>query len=143
MMVERSPYTQNVGRLLKDLNQATLKLEEISTKPEATKQEINDLIKTLQHFNQILEPSSWEEKKLAPEEMSSSIEKALAAVQLFQSIQSKADRTGQRSVDQAIASLSSVLTLALNTFDKNLRNLKDYKIGRKVEKISESKHADG
>jgi flagellar biosynthesis GTPase FlhF len=141
MMVERSPYIEKMGLLVKDLNQATQQLEEISRKPQATKQELTDLIKVLQHLNKTLDPRFWEEKKLAAEGMSASIERALAAVRLFQSTQpALGNRSGQRNVDQAIASLSSALTAALNTFDKNLRNLKDYKIGRKVEKTGESKH---
>lgn len=141
MMVERPPYTENVTLLLKDLDQAATKLEEMSQKSQATQQDLNDLIKTLQHFNQTLDPNFWEEKRLTSEGISASIERALAAIRLFQSTQpGKEDRSGQRNVDQAIVSLSAALTRALNIFDNNLRNLKDYKIGRKVEKTRESKH---
>ena len=68
--------------------------------------------------------------------MSSSIEKALAALTVFQR------KAGQRDVDQAIASLSASLNAALKSFDSNLKNLKDYKIGKKVEKPGESKQAE-
>jgi hypothetical protein len=130
MMVERSPYIENVGQLIRDLDQATMKLEEINRKPQAvSKQELNDLIKTLQNFNTILDPAFWEDKKLA------------FAIQLFQRYHPERDRTSQRNVDQAITSLFSALNSALNAFDKNLRDLKKYKIGRKVEKSGESKHS--
>lgn len=140
MMVERSPYVENAGQLIQDLEKATTHLEKISQKPQdISKQELDDLIHALSHFNENLDPSFWGEKKLALEGISEKIEKALIASQLFQRISPEKDRSGQRNVDQQIVSLSSALTAALNTFDKNLRDLKKHKIGVKVEKASESK----
>lgn len=140
-MVER-PYVENVGQLMKDLDQATMKLEEINRKPQAvSKQELNDLIKTLQHFNTTLDPDFWEEKKLAFEGMNEKIERALNAIQLFQRYHPEIDSSTQRNVNQAITSLFSALNSLLNDVNKNLMGLKKLKIGRKVEKSGESKHS--
>ena len=76
-----------------------------------------------------------------PEEMKTSIEKALLAIQLFQSNQPGKDKSAQKNVDQAIISLFSSLSIEINALDKHLRNLGDYKIGRKVEKTSEGKRS--
>lgn len=142
MMVERSPYVENMGLLIRDLDQATIKLEEINRKPQAvSKKELDDLIKVLQEFNTTLDPAFWEEKKLVFEGMNEKIEKALNAIQLFQRYHPERDRSNQRNVDQAITSLFASLSTVLNTFDKNLRGLKKYKIGHKVEKSGESKHS--
>lgn len=142
MMVQRSPYTENLGLLMKDLDRATIKLEAINSMPQqASKQEVNDLIKVLHDLNSTLDPSFWEDKKLAPEGMNEKIEKALHEIQHFQRRHPEHDRGGKRNVDQAITSLSSALKEALNVFDKNLRDLKKFKIGRRVEKIGESKQS--
>lgn len=142
MMVEQSPYMKTMGLLLRDLDQATAKLEAINTQSQTfSKQELNDLIHVLQHFNQTFDPAYWEDKKLVPEGMTQKIEKALVASQLFQTSHPTKDRSGQRNVDQAITSLVSALNAALNRFDKNLRNLKDIKFGQRVEKTGESKQS--
>jgi adenylosuccinate lyase len=134
MMVDQSRYVDNVRSLIKDLDQAATKLTEISAKQKISNQEIKDLMSTLKNVNVNLDPSFWEDKKLAPEEMKVTIEKALNASALFQKV-------AQKNVEQAIASLFASLTSTLNDFDKNLRNLKELKIGQKVEKSGESKRA--
>jgi hypothetical protein len=128
-----------VERLMKDLEQATKKLEEINQKPQTTEHELKDLITALQHFNKTL-PASLDDKKLVTEGMgmNKKIETALNAIQVFHRQHPEKDR---RNVDQAIASLSSALMEALNAFDRNLKNLKEYKIGQKVEKTGQSKQS--
>jgi hypothetical protein len=138
MMVERLPYTENVGQLIKDLNQATTKLEEMSRQqPQSVSgQKVADLMAVLTRLNTVLYPKLLEGKKLVPEEINVSIERALQATQLFQSTHPEATRAAQRNVDQAIASLTSSLTAELTRFDKNLKNLKKkFKVGHRVEKI--------
>lgn len=133
-MVDQSRYVGNVGSLKTDLDQAAAKLTEIGGKNTISKKEINELSTILNHVNSNLDPTFWADKKLAPEDMNVTIEKALKALALFQTATTK-------NVDQAIISLVSSLKSTLNAFDQNLRNLKDHKIGRRVEKTGESKHA--
>lgn len=136
MMVEQSHYVDNLGQLLNDLDQAAAKLNEITEKKQAvSKQDLNDLIHALKNFNTTLDPSFWENKKLAPEEgMNTTVEKAIKALDLFK-------RTASKNVEQAIVSLFATLASELNVFDKNLIGLKELKLGRKVEKSGESKRA--
>ncbi len=142
MMVQRSPYTENLGLLMKDLESATTKLEAINSMPQiVSKQELNDLIVVLHHLNDTLDTSFWEDKKLVPEGMNEKIEKAFHEIQHFQRRHPDSNLSGKRNVDQAITSLSSALKEAVNTFDKNLRDLKKFKIGRRVEKSGESKQS--
>lgn len=135
MMVERSPQI-DVGQLMKDLDRATHTLETMSHTPQTvSKQDLNNLIKVLQNVNANLGSSNLEAKKLVPEAMNIKIEKALTAILLFQ--RSHPEGSGvHRNVDQAIVSLSSSLNAVLRTFDKNLRDLRKYKIGQRVEKIN-------
>ena len=142
MMVERSPYTDNPNQLITDLNQLTQKIEEVSgPSAKLSEKELTELIGTLDDFNATFDESFWNEKKLVPEKADATIEKALKAVFLFQSTHPEKQGSGYRNVDQAIASLSSSLTSAIAAFDKNLKDLKKYKIGQKVEKTGESKHS--
>lgn len=142
MMVERSPYVENVGQLLRDLDQAASKLMQAGQAQQGpTHQEMKSLISVLQNVNTTLDPSFWTDKKLAPEGMNATIEKALKALELFQT-NPQANRGAQKTVDQAVASLFSTLSKEIKDFDKNLRNLKKYKFGRRVEKSSESKDSD-
>jgi uncharacterized protein YeeX (DUF496 family) len=142
MMVARSPYVENPKQLIKDLDQAVIKLAEISKKKQAiSNQEMTDLISVLHKFNVTLDTGFWEDKRLAPEEMKSSIENALLAITLFNLNQPIKEKGTQKNVDQAIISLFATLAKEVNDFDKNLKNLKEIKIGRKVEKTSESKHS--
>jgi hypothetical protein len=142
MMVARSPYVENPKQLIKDLDQAVTKLEEIGKKrQEISNQEMKDLISVLHKFNETLDTGFWEDKRLAPEGMKTSIENALLAITLFNLNQPIKEKGKQKNVDQAIASLFATLAYELNDFDKNLKNLKEIKIGRKVEKTGESKHS--
>lgn len=142
MMVKSSPYSENVGLLMKDLDRATTHLEAINRKAQgASKQELDALMGVLHDVNSTLDPRFWEDKKLAPEGMHDKIEKALNEVQALKRSHPEKDRAGQRNVDQAITSLSLALKEALDDFDKNLRDLKKYKIGQKVEKSGESKRS--
>src|SRR5437868_5571459 len=100
MMVERVPYTENVGKLIQDLIQAISKLEEIIKQPQSVSgQKISELMNALTRFNSNLPPSFLEGKKLVPEEMTASIEKALRATQLFQNQHPDATRAAQRNVE--------------------------------------------
>jgi uncharacterized protein HemX len=141
-MVERSPDVENIEQFMTNLNQAAEKLNEIrQKKQEFSGQELNELITVLNRFNTAFDPNFWEEKKLVPEEMSADIEKALAVLQLFQSNQPEKNKAAQKNVDQAITSLFSTLSKEISAFDKNLRNLKKYKIGLKVEETYQSKQS--
>jgi hypothetical protein len=142
MMVARSPYVENVGLLMKDLDQATTKLTAISKKEKvASPNELNDIIKVLNKVNENLDTSFWEAKKLAPEGMTASIEKALQAVQLFHRIRPELTRAAQLTAGQAIASLKDALDRAVDGFDRNIKNLKKIKLGQKVVKPGETKNA--
>ncbi len=136
-MVEHSPATKLMGDLTFSIGQAALRLEN----KDLSKQEIADLINRLEQFNQAIDPSTfWEDKKPAMEEgMNQKIEKALHASILFQG--KNMVRAGQRNVDQAIVSLLSTLKAQLKRFDRNLRGLKEYKIGKKAEKSDKSKES--
>lgn len=126
MMVEKAPSI-DLDLLLK----ATTKLNEIAGKKQAvSRQDLNELHNVLRQFNTQLDPRIWESKKIAPEEMSGTVEKALNALDLFKR---------NKNVEQAIASLYASMISDLNAFDKNLRDLKDLKLGKKVEKSSESR----
>lgn len=141
MMVDRSPYTQNIGQWMKDLDQATVKLKEFNSSPQTvSRQEINDLMNTLQDLDSTVDPSFWANKNLSSEGMHEKIEKALREIQIFQMRHPEKTLAGQRNVIQAITSLSSALKSALNKLDKN-RNLRDIKLGRRVKKSEESKHS--
>lgn len=136
MMVDQTPAV-NFDRLFQDLDHTATKL--IGKKEnELSKQELTDLLTTLKHVNSHMDdPGFWEGKKLDPEgkaKENATIEKALKALDLFQSV-------GKRSAQQAIVSLFSQLKEELNALNSNLRNLKDFKIGQKVEKTRESKQS--
>lgn len=140
MMVERMPYT---GKFVAELNQATKKLNEISQgQKTVSQQELKDLIKVLNQLNEACKEGFWKEKKLAPEEMQDGIEKALVAIQLFHRHQPDKNKGAQKSVEQAIASLFSTLSAEINDFDRNLKTLKDHRIGVKVEKTGKSKQSE-
>jgi hypothetical protein len=138
MMVDRLPQTESVGQLLKALDQATTKLNQMGQIPnDFSPKEAKELIKVLQNVNTTIDPNILTGKTLIPEGMSTSIEKALKAVQLFEMNQPQANRGVQKNVEQAVTSLSSILSKEIKDFDKNVRNLKKYKIGRKIEKVTE------
>lgn len=137
-MVERVPYTDHVGQLIKALDQATTKLTQIGqAAPDFSPKEAKELIQILQNVNTSINPSILAGKTLVPEGMNASIEKALKAVQLFEMNQPQTNRGAQKTVEQAVTSLSSILSKEIKDFDKNIRNLKKYKIGRKIEKVTE------
>lgn len=140
MMVERSPYTNNMSQLMKDLDQATSKMNHINSSKSASisSHDLTELMGVLNDLNSV-EPSFWGQKTFTSEGMNEKIEKALLQIQLFQRRLPANDRSGQRNVDQAIVSISSALKSALNRLDKNLRDIKKLRIGRKVEKSKESK----
>ncbi len=138
MMVERLPYTESEGQLLKALDQATIKLTQIGqTAPDFSPKEAKELIKILQHVNTVIDPSILSGKTLVLEGMNTSIEKALKAIQLFEMNQPQTNRGAQKNVDQAVTSLFSTLSKEIKDFDKNIRNLKKHKIGLKIEKVEE------
>jgi hypothetical protein len=142
MMVADSPYVANQSQLLKDLTQLNNKLEKINDRTqEISTEELNDLFQNIDYFNGILNEEFWSDKKLLPEKANATIEKALKAIFLFQNIRPENNLTGQRNVDAAIASFSSAWHAAVSKLDKNLRDLKKYKIGRRVEKVSKSKES--
>ena len=139
MMVEQSPL---VGKFLEDLNRATNKIKELQKKPSQaiSSKELDDLITHLKSFNTTLaKPSFLEEKKIAAEEMDEGIKKALDAIKIFQENQPEKNKAAHKNVSQAIISLFSALTAELNMLDTHLKNLKDHKIGRKVEGTHKSK----
>lgn len=139
MMVQRSQI-ENLPQFLKEVDHVAAKLKEITQKEQVvSKKELNDLINVLENCNVAFDAKVLEEKKFAPEKMQTSIENALAAIQLFQRNQSTSGRAGQRNVEQAIAALVSTLSEEIDKFGKNLKNLKEYKIGRRVEKTEKSK----
>lgn len=142
-MVERTPYTGNVGYLFGELEQTSTKLEQMAGTSQAiSRAELNALIGDLQRANKTMEvegPALLVGKKLATEPMNTTIERALRASQLFQLGQSDASRIAcLKNVDQAIISLSSALKKAMETFEKNLKR---FKIGRKVEKTAKTKES--
>lgn len=145
VMVERSPYIQNVGQFLEELDQATEKLTEISqSKKEISQKELKELIAVLKDCNATFGTGFWDDKKLTTdteEEIKASIKQALEAIQLFNTNRPDKNKAAQRNVEQAIVALFATLTSEVRDFDKNLKNLKDYKIGRKVEKSQQSKQS--
>lgn len=132
MMVEQSRYVQNVTSLQNDLVKATTQLKEVSGNKMISSQEIKALTTTLQNVNTNLDPTFWSDKNPAPTKMQGTIENALAALALF-------PKAPPKNAEQAIVSLFSSLTSTLRDFGKNLRDLKKYKIGQKVEKVDEAK----
>lgn len=139
-MVEQPSHIEGIGNLMRDLDQATKRLEEINKKPQiASKQELTDLIHVLKQLNANLEPHVWRHKKFAQEGMNQKIEKALVAIQVFQLYHPEKDLSGQRSVNQAITSLFSSLNVVLKKVNNNLKDLKKHRIGLRVEKTGESK----
>ena len=139
MMVEQSPYT-SVKQWVSDLDRATQKLENINNHLLAmSEQELTELIDVFQQVNTSFDSSLLKDRTfVTPEGMNQKLEKILNAIQLFQRNHPTQDRSNQRNVDQAIASLVFSLRSAMTKFDKNLRDLKKYKIGQKVEKAEES-----
>lgn len=136
-MVEQSRYVENVGSLMKDLAGAAAKLSEAGGKNAISPQEMKDLMKAINHVNANLDPTFWADKTLAPAAMNATIDKALMALALFQKVPPSA-----KNVEPAIVSLFASFNSTLKDFDKNLRNLRKYKIGQKVqpvEKTGESK----
>lgn len=142
-MVEGLSHIENEGQLLSYLDQVATKLATIDKQLQSvSKQEMNDLINVLQHINETLVSTFWKDKKLSLEEgMNQKIEQTLIAIQVFQQNHPEKDSSHQRNINQTIISLFSALNAALNMFDKNLRDLKKYKIGQKIEKTDESKHS--
>lgn len=141
MMVAHPPYSAKMGHLLKELDHASQQLTEITKqKKVASSQELSSLIKVFYELNENFDPRFWGDKKLVPEEMSESIGEALKAIQLFQSQPSK-DKAIPQNVNQAIVSLFATLTAEINKFDKHLKNLREFRIGLKVEKTGKSKQS--
>ncbi len=132
MMVQESRGVDQFSLLLKNLDQAATKLTEISGKKEVSQNEIRELMTAIDHVNSALGSSGLKDKKVVPEEMNAKIEKALNAVAPFLT-------AGHKNAQQAITSLFSSLTSTLKDFDKNLRDLKKHRIGRRVEKASETR----
>lgn len=139
-MVTRSDHTENIDHFLKNLDRATDCLIAINQKPEATNQELTDIKHLFENINESFEAHSFVfgEKKFESEAMKPTIEKALQAIFQYQRNQSLSP-PGRRNVEQAIISLSSSLKETLNTLDKNLRNLRKIRIGKKLEKSDQSK----
>ena len=133
MMVDSSPFTHNSVQFEKELINLANQIEGVSrsSKP-LSESEIRELTNKIEAFNSTLNEGFWKDKKLSPEKSHSTIEKALLAIALFQ---------GKRNIDQAIVSLTASLRSALLAFDKNLRDLKKIRIGRKISKSGESKHS--
>lgn len=135
MMVEQSRPVNTVGSFLKNLDNASTKLTEIGGKSQISPEEMKELMKTLNKVNDHLsDPTLITAKKMVPEKVDASIERALIALALFQ-------RVGHRNVEQAITSLFSSLNSTLNDLGKNLRTLRKHRIGKRVEKTGESKGA--
>lgn len=138
MMVERSPGIENMGPFLNDLSQATEKLTELSAKSKRvlSPQELKGLITALDKCNDFMNSMTTNlgERLVANVELNAKIEQALKAVLLFQKTQPERK---SEDVERVIISLFSSLDRALDTFNKNTRDLKKYKIGRRVEKIDE------
>lgn len=135
MIVKRISYTEGIDNFLTNLDETTVKLEEINDKRGVISQkELKGLTTLLHRCNETLE-GSLGEKKFVPEGMNASIEKALQAVLLFQITKEKAM---QRNVDQAISVIVSSLNRELKQFNKNL---KKFRIGRKTEKTNPSKQS--
>lgn len=140
MMVERPTFPKNIGQLMEDMDQAADQLTKM-TEGEAksySRQAVNKLISTLNHFNTHIGGDFWSEKKLVAEEMDATIERALNALLMFQG---RPEKAAQKNVDQAIVSLFSDLNSQLSKFKQNLRNLKKHRIGHKVVKTSASKQS--
>lgn len=141
-MVERSPYIQNVGQFLEELEQAAEKLTEISqNKKEISQKELKELITVLKDCNATFGTNFWDDKKLTKDtegKVKESIEQALAAIQLFNTNRPDKNKVAQKNVEQAIVGLFTTLTNEVKDLNKNL---KDYKIGRRVEKSQQSKES--
>ena len=140
MMVQESRGVDQFSLLLKNLDQAATKLTEISGKKEVSQNEIKELMSAIDHVNSALGSSGLKDKKVVPEEMNAKIEKALNAVAPFLTAGLKNPQQAITSAQQAIISFSSS-TQALKDFDKNLRDLKKHRIGRRVEKTTETKES--
>lgn len=134
-MVERPAHIANINLFLQHLDKATDCLIAINQKPDASNQELTDLNHLFENLNDAFAagPSFLGEKKIESEALSPTIEKALQAIFQYQRL------VGRRNVEQAIISLSSALKETLNTLDKNLKNLRKIRIGKKLEKSGQSK----
>lgn len=140
-MVESPSYIGEIKRFRDDLTSATQELEALHRHlPQAlSKEELDELNHILKHLNETLKPSSMEKKSVAFEAMSEKIGKVLLAIQLFHNQNPQISEANRRNVEQAIVSLASSLSSALGKPDKNLRDLKKHRIGRRIEKVQEAK----
>lgn len=129
-----------VGQLMSSLDQASQEIHNLS-KPThtASSGELKKLIGVLEDCNASLNPNILQDKNLAPAQMKASIEKALLAVAIFNSNRPENNAAAQRSVNQATAGLFSALRSEVEKLDKNLRDIRKHRIGRRVEKVNESK----
>lgn len=138
-------HSLQVGQVLKELEQVTTKIQEVSEQDERKQMaslQDHGFIKSLKHCNEMLsgeiDPSFLDDKKFSPEKMKTSIANALAAIVLFQRMR-RTDKAVQKDVDQIIVALSA----NLSRFDRQLEDLKKHKIGRKVEESHRSKEFGG
>lgn len=151
MMVESSPSSKNMERLLNHLDRASSQMHALQEKARTqpvSQNEYKNLIKILKQFNTQLpqDPSSLKSKDLAPKEMQKHIEQALKELQLFKDSHFGAGKAGLKNVEAAIVSLFSSLKEEVKVFDRNLRNLSVLKdeyeqLKYKVTKSSRTKNA--
>lgn len=128
------------GELVKSLDQAAAQMHHISQPTHAASSgELKKLISVLEDCNASLNPNILHDKNLAPAQMKASIEKALAAVALFNLNRPEHSAAAERTVGQAIAGLFSALRSEVGKLDKNLRDIRKYRIGQRVEKSQRSK----
>lgn len=143
MMVDRAPHLGDLGQFMNKLDKAAEALEAMNQKSQAvSKQDLDNLTKILQQLNQAI-PSSWGEKKFVFEGMNDKVAKILLAIQLFQTRNSAKEGASQRNVEQVITSLVSSFNSSKEKerSDKTLKNLREYKIGRRVEKTHKGKES--
>ena len=144
MVIEHAPFTRNTDELLGDLTKAAKQLEEINKKVHGISSiETHNVANMLEGLNKSLTPILWEVKS-APfqgldEGMHHKIQKALDALVVFQSYHPERNPSTQRSIEQAITALAFTLKSVLSSFDKNLGDLKKYKIGQRVERVYKGK----
>lgn len=130
MMVEQSRYVENVHALKQDLEIATKKLTQVSGKGQLSPEEVKEVAAAIQTVNSNLDPAFWNGKKFVSG-MDEAIKSALGALALFHIARNS------RNAEQAIISLFDSLRKELKDLDKNLRNLKKYKIGQRVDKVEQ------
>jgi len=139
MMVDKSPFIQNLPNFLNKLSEATDVIENLNQHPDASNYEYERLTKILETINATVEENpSYLIKNPKPDKIQENITKAIAAVLQFRKLHPE----GQKNiVMQAMASLTASRK-EVNKFHTNLKSLiQRIKLGQMVVKSEGTKQS--